>query len=77
MKKRHRDRNLAAGHYGKPKELTQRDCGSRRKLAATCRKMSHHVRVAWHKRNIIMNNCIRDIVKRGTQTVGMLRKKLW
>jgi hypothetical protein len=36
-KKRHRGRNLAAGRRGKPKELTRRDCGSRKKLDAACR----------------------------------------
>jgi hypothetical protein len=41
-KKRHRGRYLAAGRCGKPKELTQGGCGSRGKLAATCRKVSHH-----------------------------------
>jgi hypothetical protein len=34
MKKRY----LAAGRRGEPKELTQGDCGSWKKLAAVCRK---------------------------------------
>jgi hypothetical protein len=76
MKKRHRDRNLAAGRHGKPKELTRGDCGSLRKLAAACRKVSHRARVASHKRNIVMNNWIRDTADRGTQRVAMIRKKL-
>jgi hypothetical protein len=38
-KKRHRGRMLAAGRHGEPKELTRGDCGSQRKLAATCRKV--------------------------------------
>jgi hypothetical protein len=37
LKKRHRGRNLAAGRHGEPRELTRVICGSRRKLAATCR----------------------------------------
>jgi hypothetical protein len=42
--KRHRGRNLAAGRRGEPKELTRGDCGSRRKLAAACRKVSRRAR---------------------------------
>jgi hypothetical protein len=48
-KKRHRGRHLAAGHHRKPKELTRGDCGSRGKLAATCRKMTRHAGMAQHK----------------------------
>jgi hypothetical protein len=39
-KKRHRGRKLAAGRRGEPKELTGGDCGSGRKFAAACRKVS-------------------------------------
>jgi hypothetical protein len=48
----HRGQKQAAERCGEPKELTRGDCGSQRKLAATCRKVSHHARVAWHKRNV-------------------------
>jgi hypothetical protein len=44
-KKRHRDRHLAAGRRGEPKELTRGDCGSQRKLAAPCRKVSRRAAV--------------------------------
>jgi hypothetical protein len=50
-KKRHRDRHLAAGRSGKPKELTGGNCGSR-KLAAACR-MTRRAGVAWRKRNVV------------------------
>jgi hypothetical protein len=50
-KKRHRGQKLAAGRRGEPKELTRGDCGSQRKLAAACRKMSRSAAVAWHRRN--------------------------
>jgi hypothetical protein len=50
-KKRHRGRKIAAGRRGEPKKLTRGNCGSRRKLAATCRKVSRRARVAWRKRN--------------------------
>jgi hypothetical protein len=51
-KKRHRGRHIAAGRRREPKELTQRDWGSRGKLAAACRKVSRRAAVAWRKRNI-------------------------
>jgi hypothetical protein len=50
-KKQHRGRNQAAGQRGELKELTQGDCGSQRELAATCRKVFHHARMAWYKGN--------------------------
>jgi hypothetical protein len=50
-KKQQRGRKLTAGRGGEPKELSRGICGSR-KLAATCRKVSHRATVAWRKRNI-------------------------
>jgi hypothetical protein len=52
QRKRHRGRKLTARRHGEPKELTQGDCGSRTKLAAACRKVSHRAAVAWCKRNV-------------------------
>jgi hypothetical protein len=52
-KKRHRGQKLAAGRCGEPKELTRGDCGSGRKLAAACRKVSSCATVAWRKRNLL------------------------
>jgi hypothetical protein len=54
-KKQHRGQHLAARQHREPKELTRGDCGSQRKLAAACRKMSCHAAVAWRKRNILRN----------------------
>jgi hypothetical protein len=51
-KKRHRGPKQAAGRRGEPKKLTRGDCGSRKKLAAACRKVSRRATVAWRKRNI-------------------------
>jgi hypothetical protein len=48
-KKRYRGQHLAAERRREPKELTQGDCGSWRKLAATCRKVSRCAAVAWCK----------------------------
>jgi hypothetical protein len=74
--KRYRDRHVAAGRRRKPKELTREGWGSWRKFVTSFRKVSRRATVAWHKRNIVTNNWIRDTVERGTQTVGSLRKKL-
>jgi hypothetical protein len=52
VKKRHRGRHLAAGRCGEPKKLTRGYCGSRRKLAAACRKVSRRAVVARRKGNI-------------------------
>jgi hypothetical protein len=51
-KKRHRGRKQAAGRRVEPKELTRGNCGSRKKLAAVCRKASRRATVAWRKRNV-------------------------
>jgi hypothetical protein len=50
-KKRHRGRKPAAGRCGEAKELTRSDCGTGKKLAAACRKVSSCATVAWRKRN--------------------------
>lgn len=55
MKKQHRGRRVTAGQRGEPKELSRGDCGSQRKLAAACRKVSRHAAVAWRKRNLSRN----------------------
>jgi hypothetical protein len=73
LRKRHRGRKLAAGRRGEPKELTRRDCGSRRKLAAACRKVSRRARVAWRKRNIVRNKWTRAKDQRGVRRVRTLR----
>jgi ElaB/YqjD/DUF883 family membrane-anchored ribosome-binding protein len=51
-KRRLRGRKQAAGRHGEPKELTRGDHGSRKKLAAACRKASRCATVAWRKRNV-------------------------
>jgi hypothetical protein len=56
LKKRHRGRKSTAGRRGEPKKLNRGNCGSRKKLAAACRKVSRHASVAWRKRNIIRRN---------------------
>jgi hypothetical protein len=52
-KKRHRGRKPAAGQRVEPKKLTRSDCGSRKKLAAACRKVSSCAAVAWRKRPLL------------------------
>jgi hypothetical protein len=51
-RKRCRGQKLTAGQRGEPKELTRGNCGSRRKLAAACMKVSRHTIVAWLKRKL-------------------------
>jgi hypothetical protein len=51
-KRRHRGRKETARRRLEPKELNRGDRGSRKKLAAACRKASHHATVAWIKRNV-------------------------
>jgi hypothetical protein len=43
---RQRDRKQAARRRGEPKELNRGIYGSRKKLAAACRKVFHHATVA-------------------------------
>jgi hypothetical protein len=59
-KKWHRDRKPAAGRRGEPNELTRGDCGSGKKLAAACKKITRRATVAWRKRNVL-----RKIVTQG------------
>jgi hypothetical protein len=47
QRKRRRVRNLAAERHQKVKERTRGKSGSRRKSAATCRKVSRRAKVAW------------------------------
>jgi hypothetical protein len=52
LKKRRRVWKSTAERRGEPKELNQGNCGSRRKLDAACRKVSHRATVAWRKRKL-------------------------
>jgi chromosome segregation ATPase len=51
-KRRHRGQKQAAGRHGEPKEFNRGVCGSRKKLAAACRKASRRATVALRKRNV-------------------------
>jgi hypothetical protein len=48
------------GRKKRHKELTRGDCGSRRKLAAACRKVSRHAEVARRKRNVFRKTVDRE-----------------
>jgi hypothetical protein len=52
LRKRRRDRKLAAGRRQKPNRRIQANCESKRRSAAACRKVSRRARVAWRKRNV-------------------------
>jgi hypothetical protein len=59
-RKRRRVQNLAAERRQKRKERTQGNCGSRRKSAAACKKITRCATVAWRKRILL-----RKIVTQG------------
>jgi hypothetical protein len=52
LKKRRRVGKSTAGRCGEPKKLNRGNCGSRKKLAAACRKVSRRARMAWQKRKL-------------------------
>jgi hypothetical protein len=70
-------RNIAAGRCVKPKELSRGDCGSWRKLAAACRKVSHCARVAWRKGCIAKKNQTRNNVARWAQRGQTFGRRRW
>jgi hypothetical protein len=53
LRKQCRGQKQATGRREQPKKLHRGICGSREKLAAACRKMSHCATVAWRTRNIL------------------------
>jgi hypothetical protein len=53
LKKRRRGRKLIAGRRGETKEMNRENCGSRRKLAAACRKVPRHATVVWRKKQVL------------------------
>jgi hypothetical protein len=63
LRKRRRVWNPAAERRQKVKERTRGNSGSRRKLSATCRKVSRRAKVAWRKRNLMKK--IRTLEKCG------------
>jgi hypothetical protein len=67
-RKRCRVRKSTAGRRGEPKELNRGNHGSRRKLAAACRKVSRHAAVVWRKRKLFRRT--------GTQEICGRRKEL-
>jgi hypothetical protein len=52
LRKRRRDRNLAAERRQKSKRRIRASCESRRRLTVVGKKMTHRATVAWHKRNV-------------------------
>jgi hypothetical protein len=52
LRKRRRDRNLAAGRRRKPKRRIQAACDSRRRLIVAV-KITSRATAAWHKRNVV------------------------
>jgi hypothetical protein len=60
LRKRCRDRNLAAGHHQKPKGRIRASCESRSRLTVAGKKITSRATVAWRKRILL-----RKIVDRG------------
>jgi hypothetical protein len=52
LRKRHRDRNFAAGCRQKPKGRIRASCECRKRSTVAGRRMTHRATVAWHRRNI-------------------------
>jgi hypothetical protein len=71
-KKQHRGRKKAAGRRAEPKELTRGICGSRMKLAATCRKVYCRAAVARCMRDIFRPNTTRHakVAQRKENSIG-------
>jgi hypothetical protein len=59
-KRRHRGKKQIAERCKEPEELTRGFCGSRRKLAASCRKVTHRATVAQCRRDAFMNDLTQD-----------------
>jgi hypothetical protein len=73
-RKRRRARKPAAGRRGEPNELTQGDCGSGKKSAATCKKMTYRATVAWRKRKVFRRIGTQGICgQRSTLTAAGIR----
>jgi hypothetical protein len=68
LRKRCRDRNLAAGRRQKPKRRIQVSCESRSRLTIAGKMTTHCATVAWRKRNIFR--------KTGTQRICGPQKRL-
>jgi hypothetical protein len=74
LKKRRRDRNLAAGRRQNPKRRIQANCESKKRLAAACKKITRHATVAWRKRNVFRRIVTQGICgRRSTLTAAGIR----
>jgi hypothetical protein len=67
LRKRHRSRHLALGCRGQPEERTRGNGGSRKKLAATDRRMARRAGVARLKGHVVRKNRTRDKGVRGAR----------
>jgi hypothetical protein len=61
LKKRRRGRKSTAGRRGEPKKLNRGNCGSRKKLAAACSKVSRHAAVVRRKRKLFRRTGTQEI----------------
>jgi hypothetical protein len=75
LRKRRRDRNLAAGRRQKTNGRIQATCESQKRLTVADRKMTRCVKVAWRKRNIARKDCTRANVVREIRRGQMFRRR--
>jgi hypothetical protein len=74
LRKRRRDRNLAAGRRQKPKKRIQASFESEKRSAAACKKVSRHATVAWRKRRVFRRIVTQGICgRRSTLTAAGIR----
>jgi Zn-finger nucleic acid-binding protein len=76
LRKRRRDRNLAAERRQKPKERARGYCGSRKRATVAGRRITRCAGVAWLRRGDLRKDCTRAKVERAIRRVGPLRKNL-
>jgi hypothetical protein len=77
LRKRHRDRNLAAEHSSQPEERTWGNCGARKALATAGRKMTSRTGGARRNGNFVRKHSTRDTVEQETRKVRMEEKRRW
>jgi hypothetical protein len=75
LKKQHMGWHLVAGCHSQLQERTQGNCGSRKKLAAASRKLTHSAGVAQRKGHIVRKTQTGNNVARGAPRGQMSRRR--
>jgi hypothetical protein len=77
LRKRRRDRNLAAGPRQEPKGRIQENSESRRRLTVAGRKRTCHARVAWRRENCVRKDWTRNQAEQEPPKQRRGMKRLW